>query len=98
MTVYSESSSSRPAPHLPTPSASMPLTFSHPPHFVDVKLPDLRDPAAMHKTCHTVLALLLRANHVFPLAFIQSAIFFDFSNPQTEVSEVALAFGALVVC
>ena len=52
-------------PQPPTPSASAPLTFSHPPHFVDVKLPDLRDLAAMHKTCYMVLALLFRASHVF---------------------------------
>lgn len=51
-------------PQLPVSSARTPLTFSHPLHFIDAlphyhhpHRPDLKTP--MHKTCHTVLVLLL---------------------------------------
>lgn len=50
---------------VPPPSNALCQHASHLLHFVDVKLLDLRDPTAMHKTCHTLLALLLRASHVF---------------------------------
>lgn len=77
----------------PMPSASMPLTLSQPLHFVNVKLLDLRDLVAMHKTCHTVLVLLLRPNYDFPLACIQSAIFFDFPTFCHKTFTIVLCFG-----
>lgn len=84
-------------PHLfsqvpPLPSNALCQYASHLSHFVDVKLLDLRDPAAMHKTCHTLLALLLRANHVF----LYTKCFFWLSKPmkkrKKQLSEVRLCW------
>lgn len=81
-------------PHPPTPSASICFSpLAAPPHFVDVKLFDLRDPVAMHKTCHTVLVLLLRTNQVFPLAFIQSASSLTFQTLRKKKKPFRSGFG-----
>lgn len=85
--------SPHPSSSPPMPSASMPLTLGQPLHFVNVKLLDLRDLVAMHKTCHTLLALLLRPNYDFPLACIQSAIFFDFAALCHKTFTIVLCFG-----